>query len=111
MDAELTKSFPFSASYARGTRSIGVNFILSVTVAELDEAAENDLEDLVQRDLISKIHTRDLSGDVDFLKGVEITDGSLLRAFWTKLARPLERYGPRRLALQRDSRTVTTLQL
>ncbi len=110
MVVELTKSFAFSASFARGTRSIGVNFTLSVTVAELEESAEKDLEARVRKELISKLHTRDLS-EVDFLKGVTITDGALLRAFWARLSDPLKAYAPRRLALQRDAQTLTTLYL
>lgn len=111
MDAELTKSFVFSASYTRGKRFIGSNYILSLSLPALDETAEKELETIVQSELISKIHTRDLSEGVSFLKGAEMSDASLLRAFWARLSAPLAQYGLRRLALQRDSRTVTTLHL
>ena len=109
MDAELTKSFAFSASYSRAARSIGVNYTFSVSVPAVDEEAEKELESVVRRELISKLHTRDLSEHVDFLKGVEISDEALLRVFWALLAKPLERYGIRSLSLRRDGRTVTTL--
>ena len=111
MDAELTKSFVFSASHRSGARSIGANYTLFLTLPALDEAAEKELDAVVQSELIEKIHTRDLSESVDFLKGVEITDAALLKAFRVRLERPLARHGLRRLALQRDARTVTTLHL
>jgi hypothetical protein len=109
MDAELTKSFAFSASYSSGARALGYNYTLWVTVDALDEARERELETLVERELISRLHTRDLTDQDDFLKGVEKTDAALLGAFWTRLAGPLRPYRPRRLALQRNARTVTTL--
>ncbi len=111
MDAELTKSFTFSASHARGMRSIGSNYIFSVTLPVLDEAEERELEAIVQSELISQLHTRDLTEGVDFLKGVEMNDAAFLRAFWSRLSGSLARFKPRRLALQRDPRTVTTLHL
>lgn len=111
MDAELTKSFAFSASYARGTRSIGSNYIFSLTLPVLSEAEEKEFEATVQSELISQLHTRDLSSGVIFLKGVEMNDEALLRAFWDRLSGPLARFRLRRLALQRDPRTVTILHL
>ncbi len=56
MDAELTKSFPLSASYSLDGRSIGRNFTLHVTVDALDEARERELERIVERELLSKVH-------------------------------------------------------
>ena len=111
MDAELTKAFAFSASHRSGVRFIGANYILFLTLPALDEAAEKELDAVVQAELIAKLHTRDLSDGVDFLKGVEITDAGLLRAFRERLEKPLARHGLRRLALQRDARTVTTLHV
>ena len=111
MDAELTKSFAFSASHRSGSRSIGANYLFSISLPALGETAEKELERLVQSELISKLHTRDLSDGVNFLKGVEMTDAGLLRAFWGLLSGPLAPHKPRRFALQRDSRTVTTLYL
>ena len=111
MDAELTKSFAFSASHKSGARSIGANYVLFITLPALDEASEKEFESLVQRELIAKVHTRDLSENVDFLKGLEISDAALLRAFREKLEKPLAGHALRRLALQRDARTVTTLLL
>ena len=111
MDAELTKSFAFSASYRSGARSVGANYILSVSLPALDGAAEKEFEGAVQDSLISKLHARDLSENVDFLRGAEMTDAGLLRAFWAVLAGPLAHHRVRRLALQRDARTVTILYL
>ena len=110
MDAELTKSFAFSASYSSGARSLGRNYIFAVTVPVLTEAQESALEEVVQHELISKVHTHDL-GEVDFLRGVLLNDEVLLRAFWKQLARSLEPYKPKRFSLQRDARTVTVLHL
>ena len=111
LDADFTKSFAFSASHARGARSIGANYILSLTLAVLDEVGEKELEAIVQSELISQLHTRDLSRSVDFLKDVEMNDAALLRAFWERLSGPLARHRLKRLALQRDPRTITTLHL
>ena len=110
MDAELTKSFAFSASYSAGARALGRNYIFSVTVPALTEAQEPAFEETVQREILSKVHTRDL-GEVDFLRGIALNDEVLLRAFWKRLAKPLEPYRPKRLSLQRDARTVTVLHL
>ena len=110
-ETELTKSFAFSASHASGARAIGRNYTFWITVEALDEARELELEATVRRELIEKLHTRDLSEQVDFLKHVEKTDAALLDAFWARLSKPLAPYRPRRLALQRDARTVTTLHL
>ena len=110
MDAELTKTFAFSASHKRGERSIGANYTLSVTTKALDESAEDELDSTVRSELIMKLHTNDFSA-VDFLKGVEPEDSALLRAFWSRLSGPLAKFVPRKLALQRDSRTTTTLYL
>ena len=111
MEAEFTKSFAFSASYSSGGRSVGRNFTLQITVEASDEARERELEMIVERELISRVHLRDLSEGVDFLKNVEKTDEALLRAFWTRLSKPLGTYHPKRLALQRDARTITTLSV
>lgn len=110
MGAELTKAFAFSASYSVGTRSLGRNYMLSITVEALDEKREAEFEALVQERLISSLHTRDLS-QVDYLKGITITDAALLEAFRKRLTGPLAAYKLRRMALRRDSRTVTTLSL
>jgi len=107
--AELTKAFAFSASFSAGTRAIGRNYILLVTVEALEESRERLFEECVQKELISRVHSRDLTSQVDFLKGVEMTDASLLAAFWKRLASPLADYRPKRFALQRDTKTVTTL--
>ena len=111
MDVELTKAFSFSSSYTIGSRSIGRNFVLRLTVRALSEDEERALESLVEQELVSHLHTRDLSQNVDFLKNVEKTDQALLRAFWERLSRPLAPYGPKRLALERDAHTVTTLSV
>ena len=111
MDAELTKCFAFSASHSSGGRAVGRNYVLSITVPAMREDRESEFEAVVRRELISKLHTRDLSEHVDFLKNVEKTDAALLGAFWTQLEGPLRPYGPKRFALQRDLRTLTTLHL
>ena len=108
MQPELTKSFPFSASYESEGRAVGRNFTLWVTVDALEEGAEREFEAVIERELVSKLHTRDLSQHVDFLKGVPIRDTELLRVFWGRLSKPLAPYHLKRLALQRDARTMTT---
>ena len=109
MDVEFTKVFPFSASYASAERSLGRNFKLWITVHAMDEAREREFEAIVERELISEVRSRDLSQHVEFLKNVEIDDLALLRAFWARLSVPLRGFGTKRLALERDARTVTTL--
>ena len=108
MDAELTKSFTFSASYSQGSRNVGANYVFLVCTAALDDTAEAELEAVVGREIISKLHTNDFS-KVDFLKGVGTTDAALLRAFWSRISGPLAGFSPRRISLQKDSRTTTTL--
>lgn len=111
METEFTKSFAFSASYRESDRSVGRNYTLLVTVGEMGALREREFEETVRRELISLVHTRDLSDGVDFLMGIEKADGPLLRGFWSRLSGPLAPYKPKRVALQRDARTVTTLIL
>lgn len=110
MGVELTRAFAFSCSYTAGERALGRNYTLSVTVAAPAEAREAELEAAVRKNLVDDLHTRDLS-QVGWLAGIEISDVALLRAFWKRLSGPLASFEAKRLALQRDSRTVTTLHL
>ncbi len=108
----FTKQFPFSASYARGEKVLGRNFVLEAALeAPADEEAETRFVETVERELVSKIESRDLGIHVDFLKGTSIDDRSLLAAFWPIVERAAAPARLRSLSLERDSRTRTTLSL
>ena len=100
-----TKIFHFSASFSKGTEVRGHNFTLAVTAeyaGGMDEAAaEKKIED----GLIRKIHSRDLSLHVDFLKNTEINDLNLLKAFLPIVSWEIAPLKLHSLALERDSRT------
>ncbi|HTL71073.1 MAG TPA: hypothetical protein VL404_07265 [Candidatus Eisenbacteria bacterium] len=110
MDAAFTKYFPFSASRESGGRVFGHNFVLGVTVdAPAEGEPERRFVSAVETGLISRLDSRDLGLDVDFLKGLPTADGPLLCAFWPiveKAAAPLRL---RALSLERDKRTLSTL--
>lgn len=103
--ARLTRLFYFSASFSRGREVHGHNYTLAVTVdfsTKLDEAL---LDEKIQRSVISKIHSRDLGADVDFLKKTEITDFNLLNIFSKIISREIKPWKLRGLSLDRDART------
>ena len=110
MPVELTKAFAFSASRSEGERVLGRNYVLKLTLEAVPESAEGELERIVEASLISKIHSRDL-GEVHFLSGIPKDDAGLLRVFADILRAGLGAYRLRRLSLERDSRTTTTLDL
>ncbi len=106
-----TKSFHFSASFVRDGRVYGHNFNLLVTLRHADGMDESAVEKTIEESLIQKIHSRDLSTHVDFLKNIPITDLNLLTAFdkiISSLISPLKLHS---LALERDSRTRFTLEV
>jgi hypothetical protein len=107
MRFEWTKQFGFSSSYADNNRVIGHNYILNLTTEAVDEASELRIESIVQKTLIDKMHSRDLSLDVDFLKGVTISDAALLNIFWKILEKELLPIRILGMSLQRDRRTIT----
>lgn len=107
--ALLTKYFNFSASFSRGAKVYGHNYLLGVTTAALDELSETGLESRIHQALIQKLESRDLGMHVDFLKGVEISDANLLKAFWPVIESAIRPVGLKRLTLQRDERTQTEL--
>ena len=109
MKTLLTKSFSFSASFARGAKIHGHNYVLEVMTDALSASAEAALESNIEAVLIRKIDSRDLGTDVDFLKGVEITDTNLLRAFWPILSEAVAPVALHSLTLHRDRRTRTVV--
>src|SRR3989338_5709939 len=108
MRMELTKTFSFSACHTASGRILGRNYLLKIALEWLPEAREKILSDIVRREILSKVHTRDLGEDVFFLKRTEIDDASILKAFWQRLSGPLEDFQVKYLTLQRDSETSTT---
>ena len=107
----LTKSFSFSSSYEQGSKVLGHNYELEVTVDALDESSEKILEAKVQRLVIDRIHSRDLSLQTDFLpKDVPVTDGLLLETFWRALSPAVGPAVLRRLSLKRGKGHRTCLE-
>jgi hypothetical protein len=85
---------------------VGHNYVLGVTTRALSEADERIFEEKIEASLIHKLQSRDLGLHVEFLKGIEINDENLLRAFW-KILGPQIRPNPLlSLSLKRDDRTV-----
>ena len=111
MKATFTRYFEFSASYAKDGKVWGRNFRLGLTAHPMDEKTEAAFVHAVEESLIQKIESKDLSLHVDFLKGTEITDLNLLRAFRTVLRAPIAPITLKSLSLERDARTVTVLQV
>lgn len=105
----LAKKFPFSASFERGGRHFGHNYVLTVEAEPADGVGDEEITARVDRTLIHKMESRDLGLHVDFLKGLEISDANLLGAFWKILERELKPAVITRLGLQKDARTETTL--
>ena len=103
------KSFPFSSSFERDGQIHGYNFTLVLTAAIRDDFDEKHITQTVQRELIQKIHSKDLSVHVDFLKGNKISDVFLLKKFSSILLNKLKPLKMVSLALRRDDRTRTEL--
>lgn len=111
MKTTVTKFFRFSASHSSGSRIFGKNYILEITLDAVSSDREDVLEEKVSESLIRKLESRDLGLHVDFLKGIEITDGNLLKTFWSVLQKTLPGFKIRSMTLQRDETTKTTLIL
>ena len=87
---------------------MGRNYLLKIALEWLPEDREKELSEIVHREILSKVHTRDLGEDVYFLKKAVIDDTSILEAFWQRLSGPLSGFRVKHLILQRDSETSTT---
>lgn len=105
----LTKSYDFSASYSSGDRVIAHNYRLTADFKNIPEALERDLDAKIQNVLIRKVHSRDLGQDVDFLRGISLSDTALLKAFWPLIATSAVPGKLLSLSLERDARTRWTL--
>ncbi len=104
-----TKFFRFSASFSEGSEIHGHNYVLGVTMPAMDRPAERRIDEKIEAALIRRIDSRDLGMDVDFLKGVPMTDSGLLKAFWQVISREITPITLEALSLERDKRTVTKL--
>ncbi len=105
----FSKDFHFSASFSRGERVIGHNYVLQVTFPAQNEDLERVLIEKIEKSLVRPMESRDLGTDVEFLKGVLIDDRSLLEAFWPLAERAIAPVQLESLSLERDRCTVTTL--
>ena len=105
----LTKSYEFSASYSSGDRVIAHNYRLTAVFNDISEKLESDLDGKIRNALICKIHSRDLGRDVDFLRGVSLSDASLLKAFWAIVAKTAAPATLLSLSLDREANTRWTL--
>jgi hypothetical protein len=111
LKATFTKFFEFSSSYAKDGKVWGRNFRLGLTAHPMDEKTEAAFVRAVEEALIKKIHSRDLGLHVDFLKGTDITDLNLLRAFRMVLKEAIVPVMLKSLTLERDANTVTVLSV
>lgn len=110
MTATLTKYFSFSASYSKGQKVTGHNYVLGVTTGELHEHEETFLERGVREALIQKVHSRDFGDHVEFLKGTDFSDHALLKAFWPVIQEAVKPIRLEALSLERDGKTKAELQ-
>lgn len=108
MKALFTKYFRFSASFSKGEKVIGHNYVLGVTFPVQPEEAESALVERIEASLVRPMESRDLGAAVEFLKGVPPDDRSLLEAFWPRAERALAPVPLESLSLERD-RQLTTL--
>ena len=100
-----TKLFYFSASFFRGREVHGHNYTLIVTLKYSDRFNEFAVEQKIKKSIIDKIHSRDLGHDVDFLRGVPITDLNLLKIFSEIITREIQPVKLTELSLERDKNT------
>lgn len=105
MKTSWTKSFDFSASYADGPKVIGRNYRLSVTLEGCQPSTERTFQECIEKELIQKLHSRDLSLHVDFLKGSAMDEPTLLRHFWPIVEKACQGATLVSLGLERDQRT------
>jgi hypothetical protein len=108
MKTLFTKHFHFSASFSKGERVIGHNYVLGVTFPAQHEDAERVLVDKIEA-LVRPMESRDLGTDVEFFKGADIDDQTLLKIFWPLAERAIAPVSLESLSLERDRRTMTTL--
>lgn len=109
MVLSLSKRFPFSSSFSRDGKVYGYNYVLHLVTDAMTPEEEKNFESRILDGLIGHVHSRDLSSNVDFLKGLTITDENLLKAFWGVIQREIKPHRLRSLTLERDSRTSLTL--
>lgn len=109
--AVFTKVFDFSASYSSGPKVLASNYRLAVTTRFLDDTGEALLEKKIRESLIQKIHSRDLSLHVDFLKGETLTEPRLVQIFWKKIEEAIAPEPLLALSLERDNQNKFTLSL
>ncbi len=102
---EFVKSFSFSSSYSDGEKICAANYRFEIAVKYPFEASEEKLAQIIQKEIISKVHTRHLDECVDLFQGMRIDEYAILNVFWEKLSRPLSGFVVRRLTLHRDTTT------
>lgn len=109
MKTTFTKKFNFSASFKRGEKILGHNYVLGVVTDPLSESEETALERSVRSLLIQKIDSRDLGMHVDFLKDTEISEVNLLKAFWGILEQGIQPIALQSLFLEKDARSQVSI--
>ena len=109
MKMHLTKKFCFSASHNSGSRVIGHNYILSITAEGIDENLDVLIEQKVKEAVVSKLDSRDLGVDVEFLKGAPITDAHLMKSLWTVIQTAIQPVPLCALTLEKDRATLLSL--
>jgi hypothetical protein len=105
----LTRFFPFSASYEQNGGMRAFNYTLGITIEPAGNFAETEFDQKVEAALIRKIESRDLGLHVDFLKGVELNDSSILRAFWAVIEKEIQPSKIYSLCLDKNKKTRVAL--
>ena len=82
---------------------------MGITCQWVPESREKELNDVIRREILSKVENRDLGESVDFLRKAALDEASLLEAFWKQLSGPLSDFGVKCLTLKRDSESSTTI--
>lgn len=106
MSATLELIFSFSACFDDiGGHLEAHNYTLRLVTAPLERAEECRIRREVDRELISKIASRDLGHDVDFLKNKPLTEWFVLSEFQQKVSLLIAPHPVYRLSLERADGT------
>lgn len=89
---------------------IAHNYRLEAVFDGVAPAGEPALDARIQKELIQKIHSRDLGEDVDFLRGKALSDTVLLEIFWPLVAGLAHPACLAALTLESDARTRWTMR-
>ena len=110
MNVTLTRIYPISASFSRGSRVIGRNYRLAVCVDAVDEKDELRLDGVIRKDLIERLHTRDWDESPAFMVRAGREDHQILSALAFELRTVLAEFRLRRVELWRDEASFVSME-